>query len=77
MAETLDPRTTELVGIAAAIAGHCQPCFDFHHKKALDLGVSPDEIRAAVNLARAVRTTGNRHMDDHANHRMTSPVSAP
>lgn len=77
MAEKLDPRTTELVGVAAAIAGHCQPCFDFHYRKALDLGVSPEEIRAAVTLARAVRAAGNRQMDEHANRRMTPPVSEP
>jgi AhpD family alkylhydroperoxidase len=76
MAEALDPRTTELVGIAAAIAGHCQPCFDFHYKKALDLGVSQDEIHAAVALARAVRGAGDRRMDEHATRRMTPPVSA-
>lgn len=77
MAEALDPRTTELVGIAAAIAGHCQPCFDFHYKKALELGVSPEEIRAAVTLARAVRAAGDRHLDEHANRRMAPVVPAP
>jgi len=75
MADALDPRTTELVGIAAAIAGHCQPCFDFHYKKALELGVSPAEIGAAVSLARAVRGAGDRHMDEHAKSRMTPTVS--
>ncbi len=73
MADTLDPRTTELVGIAAAIAGHCQPCFDFHYRTALELGVSLDEIRAAVALARAVRAAGDRHMDEHASRRMARP----
>ncbi len=77
MADALDPRTTELVGIAAATAGHCQPCFDFHYKKALELGVSLDEVRAAVTLARAVRAAGDRHMDEHANRRMTTAVPAP
>jgi len=73
VAETLDRRTNELVGLAAAIAGHCQPCFDFHYRKALELGVSLDEIRAAVALARAVRAAGDRHMDEHANRRMSRP----
>lgn len=72
MANVLEPRTAELVGIAAAIAGHCQPCFDFHYRKALELGVSLDEIRATVILARSVRAAGDRHMDDHANRRMTA-----
>lgn len=77
MAEALDPRTAELVGIAAAIAGHCQPCFDFHYKKALEVGVSPEQIRAAITLARAVRSAGDRHMDEHANRRMTPLAPAP
>lgn len=77
MAEGLDPRTTELVGIAAAIAGHCQPYFDFHHKKALELGVSTDEIRAAVALARAVRSAGDRHMDEYAARQTTPSVLKP
>jgi AhpD family alkylhydroperoxidase len=74
MTKSLEPRTAEPVGIAAAITGHRQPCFDFHYKKALELGVSPDEIRAAVALARAVRGAGDRHMDEHANRRMTPTV---
>lgn len=77
MTKSLEPRTAELVGVAASIAGHCQPCFDFHLEKALELGVSLDEIRAAVTLARAVRAAGDRHMDEHANRGMTAPAPAP
>ena len=77
MPEALDPRTTELVGIAAAIAGHGKPCFDFHHRKALEVGVSAEEIRAAVTLARAVRSAGDRHMDEHATGRMTATAPTP
>ncbi len=70
MAEALDPATKELVGIGAAIAGHCQPCFAYHYKEALRLGVSLEAIAAAVEMARAVRTAGNKHMDEFASHRM-------
>lgn len=70
MTKSLEPRTAELVGVAASIAGHCQPCFDFHLQKALELDVSLDEIRAAVSLARAVRGAGDRHMDEHADRGM-------
>lgn len=77
MPDALDPRTTELVGIAAAVAGHCQPCFDFHYRKACQLGVSLGEIRAAVTMARAVRAAGDRHTDEHADRRMAEPVATP
>lgn len=65
MSDELNARTTELVGIAAAVAGHCQPCFDFHYGKALELGVKLEEVQATVRLARAVRAAGDRHMDEH------------
>ena len=71
MAEILEPVTKELIGIAAAIAGHCPPCFAYHYKQALSLGASNEAIQAAMELARAVRASGDRHMDEFAAHRMT------
>ena len=70
MAETLDPKTKELVGIAAAVAGHCQPCFAYHYKEATRLGVSEEAIRVTMELARAVRQSGDKHMDEFAARRM-------
>jgi AhpD family alkylhydroperoxidase len=32
---SLDAVTTELVGIAAAVAGHCQPCLEYHLAEAV------------------------------------------
>jgi len=64
--KVLDAVTKELVGVAAAVAGHCQPCLEYHLAEARKLGVSEDEIRAAVKLAQAVRRSGDRHMDEFA-----------
>lgn len=74
MAEGLDPKTKELVGIAAAVAGHCQPCFAYHYKEALNLGATREEIQGAVELARAVRSAGDRHMDEFVTRRMSEAV---
>ncbi len=70
MDDILEPKTKELVGIAAAVAGHCQPCFAYHYKEALRLGVSEEAIRAAVELARNIRQAGDKHMDEFAARRM-------
>ncbi len=70
MSEALDPKTKELVGIAAAVAGHCQPCFAYHYKEALNLGVPMEAIQASVELARAVRAAGDRHMDEFVMRRL-------
>ena len=76
MVEALDPKTKELAGIAAAVAGHCQPCFAYHYKEALSLGVPVEAIRAAVELARAVRSAGDRHMDEFVTRWMSEAVVA-
>jgi AhpD family alkylhydroperoxidase len=72
----LDPATRELVGIGAAIAGHCQPCFTYHYQEALKLGVRADAIQAAIELARAVRGSGDRYMDEFVGRRLAAG-SAP
>jgi AhpD family alkylhydroperoxidase len=47
----------ELVAIGAAIASNCEPCFKHHYDKARKLGVSPDDMWAAVTLAQNVKDT--------------------
>jgi AhpD family alkylhydroperoxidase len=63
--ETLDPKTKELVGIAAAVAGLCQPCFDHHFAEAQKLGITTEEIRETVRLAQAIRQAGKGNMDKY------------
>ena len=50
----------ELVAIGAAIASNCEPCFRFHYDKARKLGVSTDDMRLAVDTAKAVKDTPAR-----------------
>ena len=59
----MDRKTKELVGIAAAIAGHCQKCFDYHLGEAGKLGVTKEDITEAVELAQAIRQAGAKSMD--------------
>jgi AhpD family alkylhydroperoxidase len=65
MREILDPKTKELIGIAAAVAGHCQPCFDYHFAEANKVGITLEEIKATIKLAQAVRQAGNHNMDQY------------
>ena len=67
----MDTRTKELVALAAAIAGKCQPCFAYHYKQAQELGIPADQIREAIQLARDIRASGDKHMDEFAERRMT------
>ncbi|MCM8774831.1 MAG: carboxymuconolactone decarboxylase family protein [Candidatus Omnitrophica bacterium] len=60
----MDAKIKELVGIAAAVAGHCQKCFSYHYHEAKKLGIDSDEINEAVEFAKAIRTAGNQGMDE-------------
>lgn len=50
-----DERIAELVALGAAIASNCEPCFKFHYRKAVDLGVHPEDMIQAVNVALGVK----------------------
>lgn len=62
---TLDPKTKEFIGIAAAVAGHCQPCFDYHFLEAKKLDITLEEIKATIEIAQKVRQAGNSNMDKY------------
>jgi len=38
----------ELVFLGASVSAHCFPCFDYHLKKARDLGISETEIQESI-----------------------------
>jgi AhpD family alkylhydroperoxidase len=45
----------ELVAIGAAIACNCEPCFKYHFRAALELGVSRADVALAVSTGRKVK----------------------
>jgi AhpD family alkylhydroperoxidase len=51
----LDPKTIELAGIAASVAGGCMPCLDYHFKKALEAGCSVEQAGEAVQLGKMIK----------------------
>lgn len=45
----------ELVAIGAAVASNCGPCLKYHIRKAREVGLTDDQLRAAVALAQRVK----------------------
>jgi len=70
----MNSATRELVAIAAAVAGKCQPCFAYHYKQAREEGIGEDLILEAVQLAKDIRASGDKHMDEFAERRITETV---
>jgi AhpD family alkylhydroperoxidase len=55
-----------LVALGAAIAANCEPCLKSHVGKAVEAGLSTDQLRAAVAVARKVKETPARHIQEAA-----------
>ncbi len=68
----MNSATEELVAIATAVAGKCQPYFAYHYKQAKEQGIGEDLIREAVQLVKDIRASGDKHMDEFAERRMAN-----
>lgn len=55
MSSIYDEKVNELVAIGAAIAANCEPCFKYHYDQARKLGVSSEDMLAAVRMAQRVK----------------------
>lgn len=68
---TMDAKTIELISVAVSAAMRCTHCLKLHIHVASNLGVSDDEIAAAIFLAgnlvnASVLATATRHLDEEA-----------
>ena len=51
----LDNKELELVALGAAIAGNCIPCLEWHFKKCSEIGLTPEELQQAFDMADKVK----------------------
>jgi 4-carboxymuconolactone decarboxylase len=50
-----DPKTTEMIALAAAVASNCLPCTEYHLAHAEKEGLTKEEIAELVNIATLVK----------------------
>ncbi len=50
----IDPKTKELIAIAASLGFKCQGCLNGHIKKAVKFGATPEEISESIAIAMGV-----------------------
>lgn len=60
----MDERTELLVCLGAATAANCVPCFEHYFKKADAVGLTPENIQQAVDLATKVKNGAHLVMRD-------------
>ena len=58
----MDVNTRVLIGLGAAVAANCAPCFDHYYAKALELKITDEDIKAAVGIGGQMKTGGNLAM---------------
>jgi len=66
---TLDMKTVELISIAVSAAMRCSHCLKLHLRVATNMGISEEEVAAAIFLAgnlvnASVLATATRHLDE-------------
>jgi AhpD family alkylhydroperoxidase len=62
----LENRIVELIAVGASITANCQPCLQYHAKKALESGTDEQEIAEAIEIGRMVRKGAASKMDKFA-----------
>lgn len=60
----LDPKTKEMIGLAAAVAGNCIPCLRYHWVEALKEGCTAQELREAIGIAKMVKQAPIEEIDN-------------
>ena len=73
----MDPKTRELIAIAASVVAKCQPCLDYHVEEARKARASDSDMRNAVSIARMVRKAGNDNMDQYTDERLGATAPEP
>jgi alkylhydroperoxidase/carboxymuconolactone decarboxylase family protein YurZ len=58
----MDLDTRVLIGLGASLAANCAPCFDHYYAKALELDITAEDIKAAVEIGGQMKTGGNLAM---------------
>jgi len=66
----IDPKTRELISIAASVVAKCQPCLDYHMEEARKAGASDSDMRNAVSIARMIGKAGDDNMDAYADEKL-------
>jgi AhpD family alkylhydroperoxidase len=56
------PAVAELIAIGAAMGANCEPCLKYHYNEARKLGVSRQDMAAAVELADRVKRAPAENM---------------
>ncbi len=62
----MDNRIKALIAVGASVTANCQPCLQYHIRKAQENGANEQEIAAAIETGQSVRKGAASKMDKFA-----------
>jgi AhpD family alkylhydroperoxidase len=70
-------QTREFIALGAAVGSNCEACFDFQRGKLVRLGVSAEDLSAAVDIAQQVKAAADANLRRLIQHRTSEKDSGP
>jgi alkylhydroperoxidase/carboxymuconolactone decarboxylase family protein YurZ len=61
----MDKKTELLVSLGASMAANCMPCFNYYYQQAEKLGLDPDEVLQAMEIANKIKNSLRMLMGNH------------
>lgn len=58
----MDEKTRELIAIGAAYAGNCEACLGYHIRLGIQVGLSVEDVRDAIDIAQRVKGATTQRM---------------
>jgi AhpD family alkylhydroperoxidase len=52
----MNKRIEEMIALGVAYAVNCQFCMEYHKKRAIEAGLTKEEMQAAIQVAEGVKT---------------------
>lgn len=52
----MNKKIEEMIALGVAYAVNCQFCMEYHKKKAIEVGLTKEEMQASIRVAEAVKT---------------------
>jgi len=51
----MNKKIEEMIALGVAYAVNCQPCMEYHKQRAIEAGLTKEEMQAAIQVAESVK----------------------
>jgi AhpD family alkylhydroperoxidase len=51
----MNKKIEEMIALGVAYGVNCQPCMEYHKKRAIEAGLTKEEMQAAIQVAESVK----------------------